>query len=258
MYDEIPDSIKYVLQQPKNQFSNNNRNTVTPIANGQYEHVGNYIIGNNKIAAQSAKQHSLTYGYQSVVVSTVVDGDIDKISYIYANVARNIVSLMTNSSSRVDVERYFVGLSDDLHISRYTIAEIMRLDFSQNNICLIFGGEPTVVVNGNGLGGRNQQLALAFSVQIEKCGITNTESVNVSFLSCGTDGIDGPTDAAGAIGTLDLVSNSHKHNLNPIDYLENNDSYRFFQIYQNGCNLVKIGHTGTNVMDIHLLLVERK
>ncbi|KAG5874183.1 hypothetical protein JTB14_015779 [Gonioctena quinquepunctata] len=114
-------------------------------------------------------------------------------------------------------------------------------------------GEPTVVVTGSGKGGRNQQLSLAFFAEVNKLGIT---SADISFLSCGTDGIDGPTDAAGAITTFDSLENTN--DINPETYLENNDAYGFYELFNGGKNLVKIGHTGTNVMDIHIMTIKPK
>lgn len=103
-----------------------------------------------------------------------------------------------------------------------------------------------MVVEGTGLGGRNQQLALSFSYEFRINGQAQVDT-DILFLSCGTDGIDGPTDAAGAICDLEEDPNESK------SYIENNDCYSFYKKYKGGNNLVKIGHTGTNVMDIHLM-----
>lgn len=120
-------------------------------------------------------------------------------------------------------------------------------------ICIICGGEPTLKVTGNGVGGRCQQLALQFSVEIAK--INMSGAAEVTFLSCGTDGIDGPTDAAGAIGGPKIIEMAKEAKLDPIAYLNNNDCYKFYSRLKGGKYLIKVGHTGTNVMDIHVLLV---
>ncbi|MEK6726756.1 MAG: glycerate kinase [Deltaproteobacteria bacterium] len=118
--------------------------------------------------------------------------------------------------------------------------------------CLISGGETTVAVKGSGLGGRNQELALAFALEIEgKNGIT--------MLSVGTDGTDGSTDAAGAIVDGETVVLAKKFGLDPVEYLKNNDSYNFFKKldYHTGPrNHLVIGPTGTNVMDVQIIVVE--
>ena len=110
--------------------------------------------------------------------------------------------------------------------------------------CVISGGETTVTVRGPGLGGRNQEFALAAAHDI--AGLDN-----VLILSAGTDGTDGPTDAAGAIATGTTIARSRALGLDAAAYLAANDSYHFFE--QLG-DLIKTGPTGTNVMDIHLLL----
>lgn len=112
--------------------------------------------------------------------------------------------------------------------------------------CLISGGETTVTVKGKGLGGRNMELALSFAVEIE--GIQG-----ITLLSAGTDGTDGPTDAAGAIVDSGTVLKARSLGLNPQDYLENNDSYHFFQAMD---DLFITGPTGTNVMDIQVVVIE--
>jgi glycerate-2-kinase len=118
--------------------------------------------------------------------------------------------------------------------------------------CLLFGGETTVTVRGNGKGGRNQELALAFAVEIAGKG-------GISLLSAGTDGTDGPTDAAGAVVDGDTVRIARTLDLDPAAYLENNDSYAFFSRLDERSSEryhLKTGPTGTNVMDIQIILIE--
>lgn len=115
-------------------------------------------------------------------------------------------------------------------------------------LCLISGGETTVQVRGAGKGGRNQELALAFAQKI--AGIKG-----IALLSAGTDGIDGNTDSAGAIVDGDTIPIAERLGLNPQKYLENNDSYNFFK--QAG-GLFITGPTGTNVMDVQVVLLRGK
>jgi len=118
--------------------------------------------------------------------------------------------------------------------------------------CLLSGGETTVTVRGTGKGGRNQELALAFARAI--AGV-----IGITLLSAGTDGTDGPTDAAGAVVDGDTVRRATEHGLVPGDYLANNDSYEFFSRYDaltGDHTHIKTGPTGTNVMDIQLIVVE--
>lgn len=119
--------------------------------------------------------------------------------------------------------------------------------------CLLSGGETTVTVKGTGIGGRNQELALAFAIEI--AGL-NT----VNFLSVGTDGNDGNNDAAGAIVTGVTVSVARQFSLEPIEFLINNDSYHFFQqldAVSGEHSHMRIGLTGTNVMDMQIMLLDK-
>ncbi|MGH9609903.1 MAG: MOFRL family protein, partial [Bryobacteraceae bacterium] len=110
--------------------------------------------------------------------------------------------------------------------------------------CILSGGETTVTVCGPGIGGRNQEFALAAAIAI--AGLPNAV-----VLSAGTDGTDGPTDAAGAIASGTTVACATRIGLDARKHLRENDSYPFFDALG---DLIRTGPTGTNVMDIHLLL----
>jgi hydroxypyruvate reductase len=111
--------------------------------------------------------------------------------------------------------------------------------------CLLVGGESTVTVTGNGFGGRNQQLALAAGVQLKGYKA-------ITILSAGTDGTDGPTDAAGAMADDNIMLSAEAQGLDATDYLQRNDAYHFFE--KTG-GLIKTGPTQTNVMDIMLAII---
>ena len=111
--------------------------------------------------------------------------------------------------------------------------------------CVISGGETTVTLHGEGKGGRNQEFALATVNEI--AGLAGTV-----ILSAGTDGTDGPTDAAGAIADGRTSSCALEAGLNAADFLARNDAYRFFDPLG---DLVRTGPTNTNVMDVRLILV---
>jgi len=113
-------------------------------------------------------------------------------------------------------------------------------------LCLIVGGETTVNVKGNGLGGRNQELALAAALEL-------TGSRGITLLAAGTDGSDGPTDAAGAMVDGETLTRGEMLGLNAADHLANNDSYHYLQQLK---ALVMTGPTRTNVMDLTLLLIQ--
>lgn len=112
-------------------------------------------------------------------------------------------------------------------------------------LCLISGGETTVRVVGKGKGGRNQELALAFAMAIE--GIPG-----ITFMSAGTDGIDGPTDAAGGIVDGNTAARAKAAGLDPLRFLEDNNAY---PLLERTSGLLKTGATGTNVMDIQIAML---
>ncbi|HUW51609.1 MAG TPA: HAD-IIB family hydrolase [Sulfuricella sp.] len=117
--------------------------------------------------------------------------------------------------------------------------------------CLLSGGETTVTVKGTGKGGRNQELALAFALAIE--GLEG-----ITLLSAGTDGGDGPTDAAGAIVDGNTAARAHRLGIEPAAYLDDNDSYGFFHQFDalsGEHSHFMTGPTGTNVMDLQIITV---
>lgn len=111
---------------------------------------------------------------------------------------------------------------------------------------LIFYGESEVEVKGSGKGGRNQELALICALSLEG-------QHKVQLLSVGTDGIDGPTDAAGALIDSFTTLKARKKKLSPEEFLQNNDSYHF---HKHMDTLIKTGPTGNNLMDLQVLIVE--
>jgi len=126
--------------------------------------------------------------------------------------------------------------------------------------CLLCGGETTVTVRGNGMGGRNQEFALAFALELEGSTWETADDQSVSLLSAGTDGSDGPNDAAGAIVDGKTVSRARTLGIDPRSYLDNNDSYTFFQDFDTAAgtqNHLKTGPTGTNVMDIQIVILNK-
>jgi hydroxypyruvate reductase len=116
-------------------------------------------------------------------------------------------------------------------------------------IAFITGGETTVTLRGNGKGGRNQEMALAFAIAAEKKGLTG----EWTFLSGGTDGIDGVSPSAGGIVDNDSLERMKKAGVNPTKLLDNNDSYHALK---SSDDLLMTGATGTNVADLQILLIE--
>jgi len=177
-----------------------------------FRDVRNILVGSNRIAVRAAEQKARELGYKPLVLSTTMDGETRDVAGVHAAIAREV--LASGKPARPPV-------------------------------CLISGGETTVTLRGDGLGGRNQEFVLAASL-----GIAGLAGAVV--FSAGTDGTDGPTDAAGAIADGATVARAASSGLDPRLFLARNDSYHFFEPLG---DLVKTGPTGTNVMDVRLILV---
>lgn len=177
-----------------------------------FERVKNVVVGSNRLAVDAAAVRARELGYEPLVLSTFIQGETADVARMHAAIAMEMLA----SGQPV-----------------------------QPPGCVISGGETTVTIRGTGLGGRNQEFALAAAIDI--AGLAD-----VTVLSGGTDGTDGPTDAAGAIADETTIQRARDVGLDPNAALANNDSYRFFERLG---DLLKTGPTGTNVMDVRLLLV---
>jgi hydroxypyruvate reductase len=180
-----------------------------------FERTQNHIIAAGRTALQQAKAAARAMGYNALILSSMITGDTRAAARLHASIASEV----RHSGNPV-----------------------------QAPACLLSGGETTVVVSGGGKGGRNQEFALSSAVSI-----AGEEGIVV--LSGGTDGTDGPTDAAGAVVDSASVQKARRLGLSPSQYLEANDSYNFFR--QTG-ELLMTGPTGTNVMDLRVILVGKK
>lgn len=178
-----------------------------------FEKVFNFIIGSNFLALQEAEHEAKKNGFNTLILSSSVVGDTREVAKFHGAIAREVVST-------------------DHPIPKPA--------------CILSGGETTVTLRGKGLGGRNQEFCLAGAFEIE--GLEK-----VVLLSGGTDGTDGPTDAAGAISDHETILRARTMGLDPMAYLRNNDSYHFFEKLG---DLLITGPTRTNVMDVRILLVD--
>ena len=171
--------------------------------------VENVLIGNSQKSLDAAALEAKRLGYRPLILSSTIEGETRDVARMHAAIARQIRD---------------------------------RAQPARPPVCLISGGETTVTIRGEGKGGRNQEFVLAAAIDLNGVG-------DVVVLSAGTDGTDGPTDAAGAIADGRTISRS---TLDARAMLENNDSYPFFAALN---DLVITGSTGTNVMDLRLLLI---
>jgi hydroxypyruvate reductase len=124
-------------------------------------------------------------------------------------------------------------------------------EIGAEHVCLVAGGEPVVTVKGDGRGGRAQQSALALAIELATTAGDRGDVVRTIAMFAGTDGIDGPTDAAGAIATPETLVRAAEAQLDPYAALRRNDAYEFFKALG---DLVIVGPTGTNVADIFVAL----
>jgi len=147
----------------------------------------------------------------------------------------------------VRVDRPIVGQARRAAID-YVREISERIASRSGPVCVVSSGETTVRVTGTGRGGRNQEFALAAAGELEGL------APGVVLASVGTDGIDGPTDAAGAVVDGGTIERARRLGLDPMDFLQRNDSYAFFETLG---DLIVIGRTGTNVGDLQVLLAGR-
>jgi len=177
-----------------------------------FQHCEVRLVGTNFQALTAAGTQARKLGYRPLILSSAVEGEAREVAKVLAAIA----------------------------------GEVRR---SANPLrppaCILCGGETTVTLHGKGKGGRNQEFALAAALMI-----AGREDTVV--LSAGTDGTDGPTDAAGAVADGRTITRARAKGLDPSDYLRRNDSYNFFQILG---DLVITGPTRTNVMDVYMALI---
>jgi glycerate 2-kinase len=170
------------------------------------------LVGTNLQALEAARKKAEFLGYRPVILSAMVEGEAREVAKMHAGIAKEIIATGHPISPPA---------------------------------CILFGGETTVTLQGKGMGGRNMEFALASALALEG-------GKHVVVLSGGTDGTDGPTDAAGAIINGETVGRARSKGLDPLDHLRRNDAYPLFQSLG---DLVITGPTRTNVMDVCIMLV---
>jgi hydroxypyruvate reductase len=177
-----------------------------------FDRVAVSIVGSNRLAADAAIEEARQRGYQTMLLTTTLTGEAREVGGVLAALAS-------------EVRRSGRPLSAPA--------------------CLVAAGETTVTVKGSGKGGRNQEPAPGAA-----CALDGVEEALVASL--GTDGIDGPTDAAGAVAAGDTLVRARRKGLDPSGALAENDTYPFFRVLD---DLLVTGPTGTNVMDLQIILV---
>ena len=177
-----------------------------------FEKVLNVVIGSNGLAVSAAKEHAEILGYDVKVIEHLAEGEATELATAHAAIAKEIYHSAT----------------------------------ARRPACVISGGEATVTVRGDGLGGRNQEFAVATALEL-------AGSEGIVALIGATDGGDGPTDAAGGIVDGGTVRRGKIKGLDARDYLNRNDSYHYLQATD---DLLITGPTFTNVMDLRLFIID--
>uniref|UniRef100_A0A8D8WTZ3 Glycerate kinase n=1 Tax=Cacopsylla melanoneura TaxID=428564 RepID=A0A8D8WTZ3_9HEMI len=240
-----------------------------------FQNVHNYIIGNNRAALESAKSKAESLGYQTVILTNAIEGVGDEVCQTYIDLVNCIICARKNQTKEPVNENNKNSTQQDQQQTESKLNVILS-DWPQNNnavqdivnivhkkdqlkLCIVCGGEITWNMNNVaslGKGGRNLHLTLLFQYEIGNMfgQMSNSDSeskFHVTFSSAGTDGIDGSTDVAGSIAGNYYNQddqNRIKHHL---------DRFDSFHYYEDKMELViKPGHTGTNVMDMHVLIIE--
>lgn len=180
---------------------------------GVFNKVHHRLIGSNIIALRAADAEAVSLGFNTLILSSSIVGEAREVARFHGSLAKEVFS------------------------SGHPVPK---------PACIISGGETTVTIKGHGKGGRNQEFVLAGAFEI-------MDLEKTVLLSGGTDGTDGPTDAAGAIADHTTIRRAQTLGLNAKAHLNNNDAYPFFEKLG---DLLMTGPTQTNVMDVRILLME--
>lgn len=170
------------------------------------------LVGTNLQALMAASEEAEKAGYRPLILSARVEGETREVAKVHMAIAKEVA------------------------LSGHPVSP---------PACILSGGETTVTLQGKGKGGRNQEFVLASAIALES-------ERRIVVLSGGTDGTDGPTDAAGAIADGTTLTRASNKGLDSVDHLNRNDAYPFFQDLG---DLLITGPTRTNVMDVRIILV---
>ncbi|NOS73458.1 MAG: glycerate kinase [Methyloglobulus sp.] len=210
IWHKVPESVRHYLE-----YGQQGKAQETPKAEEVFfTNASHSLIGSNRISVNAIMKAAQEQGFDAILYSDNLCGE-----------------------ARDEAEKLVLFAKE--HISKT----------DNRPIVLLAGGETTVTINGNGRGGRNQEMALAFAISAEQQGLRG----DWVFLSGGTDGRDGPTDAAGGLVDSGTIQRMQAAGINPTELLANNNSYNALKSSQ---DLLMTGATGTNVADLQILLIQ--
>lgn len=204
----LPESVKNLLVDGLEGRIEDTPKPNDPMFNRCHHH----LIGNNSLALSKAQKKASELGYHTLVLTSYITGEAREIAKFFAAVAKE---------------------------------EKTKGQPVTTPACILAGGETTVTVTGDGKGGRCQEFALSFALDV-------SGMENIKLLATGTDGTDGPTDAAGAFADGTTLARGNDLELDPESMLSQNNSYPFFEKIN---DLFITGPTGTNVMDVYIILI---
>jgi len=211
IWDKIPLAVQDLLKK-----GSQGEIKETPKANAAcFKYTSHTLIGSNTISLNYCLNTAKNLGYKTELFSASLCGEASNIAEQLALYAKQVENKLTG------------------------------------RVAIVAGGESTVTIMGTGLGGRNQEMALAFAIAAKKHKLNS----HWTFLSGGTDGRDGPTDAAGGMVDPTTLDKLIQGKIDPESFLKNNDSYSALKESQ---DLLITGATGTNVADIQILLIQPK
>jgi len=227
--DKMPKAVVDMLQNGKDGRLEDSPSADHPV----FARTKNILVGNNALAVEAASNTAQSLGYNPVVLGTEIEGEAKEISKVYTAMALYLQNSLSQKATK--------------NILQHTITNFLPT-------ALIAGGETTVSLTpDSGKGGRNQELALSAALQLDSLGLRN-----VVLASVGTDGGDGPTDAAGAIVDATTVRGTRSHAL---EALVKHNAYPYLDSLKGTTDwppLIKTGPTGTNVADICVTLIKSK
>ncbi|KAI8781617.1 glycerate kinase [Biomphalaria glabrata] len=270
--DKVPANVKRFLEREANLINATKVMSVQDPLKAKterdkaWEDVQNVIVGNNSIACQAAAKRASELGYFPLVLTTVLTGEAKDLGALFTKLAKFIMICYDRRAgmdpnpelSMLEVELVAGGIKKQW--MNHIATSVYKAHNMNKNICIISGGEIDVNVIGNGIGGKNTETALSAALQMyEEFRVKqmNVKECSVCFLSVDSDGMDGMTKVAGAVVDQTFLDEVDKSKLDMKPYLLNNDSYTFFKQVKDGKYLVQTNLTGTDIMDLTVLMVKQ-
>jgi hydroxypyruvate reductase/glycerate 2-kinase len=207
--------------------------------------IKNFLVGSNHICCKSIINSLIDKNYNVIYLGSLLEGNAEDLAKSFTGFLRSICK-----------NQFGFIFSNNNKIYKIDKTYFSENSFSNLPLAIVWGGETTVIVKGNGKGGRNQHFVLSFLENIIK-NINNIDLSNYLFSICsfGTDGVDGSSEAAGAIADNWSLEYIETNNINIYDFIKNSDSFTLFEKLGDA---IITGATGTNVTDVGVLIVDKR